>query len=58
MFVASAISCSFGGFGGRILSFISGPCTIGPGMVIKESLKEHFWTFDDIENNSESIYLF
>lgn len=34
--VATALVQNFGGFGGRVISFLGGPCTIGPGKIVSE----------------------
>lgn len=37
---------------GRIMTFVSGPCTQGPGLVVGESLKEFIRAHHDIQNDN------
>lgn len=53
--VAISLVQSFGGIGGRVVSFLGGPCTTGPGKIISEQLLEVYRNHNDIEENSEKI---
>lgn len=42
--------CTFPNFGARIMMFISGPATQGPGMVVGDELKNPIRSWHDLEN--------
>lgn len=46
------------GVGGRIVGFLGGPCTYGPGKVISHSLTETFRAHVDLEKDSNAISAF
>eukprot|EP00127_Corallochytrium_limacisporum_P000551 Clim_evm7s18 gene=Clim_evmTU7s18 len=46
------LECTFPNTGARIMSFIGGPCTIGPGMVVGIELKEAIRSHHDIEKDN------
>lgn len=48
-----ALGTSFGGIGGRIVGNIAGPCTLGPGLIISDDLKEVYRNHEDLENSSD-----
>lgn len=58
--IASAVNVirSFGGCGGRIITFLGGSCTSGPGKIISNKLENVFRNHNDIEENSDSIYVY
>jgi protein transport protein SEC23 len=52
--VAVAVSLlehSFAGSVGRVMLFSAGPCTVGPGMVISEDMKELIRSHHDINKD-------
>jgi hypothetical protein len=49
---------SFGGIGGRMINILSGPCTRGMGMIIEQSLAKTFRDYEELENNTETIYMY
>ena len=42
--------------GARILSFLGGPCTVGPGMIVDIPLKIHLRSHHDIDKESTAHY--
>lgn len=54
----AAIAMSFGGIGGRLINLLSGPCTWGVGMIIEQSLAKSFRDYEELENNTENIYMY
>lgn len=48
----SLLECSFPNTGGRIMMFVGGPCTQGPGMVIDHELKNVIRSHHDIETDN------
>ena len=56
--VATSLVQNFGGYGGRVVSFIGGPCTIGPGKIVSEQLSDVYRNHNDIEEKSDSILMF
>jgi len=49
----SILEASYPGQGARILSFIGGPCTYGPGQVVGTKLEEPIRSWVDIDKNNE-----
>ena len=47
---------TFPNAGARILLFMGGPCTQGPGMVVGESLKDPIRSHHDLEKDSCKFY--
>ncbi len=45
----------FGGVGGRIVSLLGGPTTIGPGRIIEDDLTTTYRTHADLEENTQLI---
>lgn len=58
LFTASVVIQAFGGHGGRIVTFLGGPCTFGPGMIISHKLTDTFRNHDDLEKDSNKITSF
>ncbi|CAK5036267.1 unnamed protein product [Meloidogyne enterolobii] len=46
------LEVSFPNTGGRIMTFIGGPCTHGPGMVVNEELKDPIRSWHDIKEDN------
>ena len=44
--------CTFPNTGARIMMFLGGPCTQGPGMVVGDELKHTIRTHHDIEKDN------
>ena len=44
--------CTFPNTGARIMMFLGGPCTQGPGMVVDDELKHTIRTHHDIEKDN------
>jgi protein transport protein SEC23 len=45
----SVLENTFAGLGGRVMVFMGGPCTIGPGMVVTDDLKESIRSHHEIK---------
>lgn len=42
--------------GGRILSFVGGPCTLGPGQIVSLDKTEHLRSHNDLEKNRATLF--
>lgn len=51
-FYFSSLQCTFPNSGARIMLFMGGPPTQGPGMVVGEELKTTIRSHHDIEKDS------
>lgn len=58
MIANTALAMSFGGLGGRMINIISGACTRGMGMILEQSLNKTFRNHEEIETNSELIFIY
>nr|KAG5699739.1 hypothetical protein BaRGS_014155 [Batillaria attramentaria] len=50
--VLSELECTFPNTGARIMMFLGGPCTQGPGMVVGDELKHPIRSHHDIEKDN------
>ncbi|XP_065176879.1 protein transport protein Sec23A-like isoform X2 [Sycon ciliatum] len=48
----SLLECTYPNVGGRIMMFVGGPATQGPGMVVSNDLKETIRTHHDVEKDN------
>ena len=48
----SLLECTYPNTGSRIMMFIGGPCTVGPGMIIDDDLKNTIRSHHDIEKDN------
>lgn len=53
---ANLLSLTFQGFGLRIMLFSAGPCTIGPGVIVGQKLKEPIRSHSDIDKDNVKHY--
>lgn len=56
IFSPLSFQCTFPNAGSRIMLFIGGPCTQGPGMIVAESRKETLRSHHDLEKDSCKHY--
>ncbi|XP_049849293.1 protein transport protein SEC23-like [Schistocerca gregaria] len=48
----SLLECFFQEVGGRIMMFMSGPCTVGPGIMVSDSLSEPMRSHHELNNET------
>lgn len=48
----SIFQCTYPNTGARVMMFVSGPCTQGPGMVVDDELKHPIRSHHDIEKDN------
>jgi protein transport protein SEC23 len=52
----SLLQLKYSGFGARVLLFSAGPCTLNPGLIVGNELKEPIRSHNDIDKDSAKHY--
>lgn len=53
---SNLLGLTYAGFGGRIMLFAAGPCTLNPGMIVGPKLKEPKRSHSDIDKDNAKHY--